>query len=196
MEALPRKFRYTDLAQLDSELRWELIDGRPYALPSPSYLHQAILREFTVALTLHFRGTPCQVLQSPFDVRFSEFDAVQPDLLVSCGYRLRSGFHEGAPDLVVEVLSPSTQRHDRVRKLNLYAAMGVPEYWLVTPHPFLVEVLSNEGGTFRVSGNYASDTLRSPRFSELSLSLLELVALLPQQPDIADEVREYCVVKR
>lgn len=191
MDDSARRYTFTDLQHFDSSRRWELIDGVAYAMSGASRIHQALLRELSLHLTLHFRGRGCEVLQAPFDVRFSERDVVQPDLLVACGEGLRATHHDGAPDLVIEVCSPSTLRHDRLRKFNLYAAAGVPEYWIVTPHPLLFEVLQNQGGHFVTRGIYSdSDLLRSVGFPELQLDLRELAAALPPQPAIEDEVRE------
>ena len=81
------------------------------------------------------------------DSGLSEEDIVQPDLIVVCdANRIKPTHIEGPPTLVIEVLSPSTQAYDRVRKLRLFAASGVQEVWLVTPHPSLVEVLTLDGG--------------------------------------------------
>lgn len=179
------------LDQLDPTKRWELIDGVPYAMSGASLLHQLVLGEFHVALKSHFRGSGCHVLLAPFDVRFSLWDVVQPDLLVACGAGLRTSHHDGPPDLVIEVASPSTFRHDRLRKLRLYSRMNVPEYWLVSPDPLMVEVLRWREGNYEIWGAFAPDSvLRSARFPELQLDLGLLAAALPPQPPIADEVRE------
>ena len=191
MDAPLPRYTYTDLAQWPEDTRWELIDGIAYAISCPSLLHQSILGEIFAALRLHFKGSPCRVILAPFDVKFTENDVVQPDLMVSCGKGLGHQFHEGAPDLVIEILSSTTQRHDRIRKLGLYAAHGVPEYWLVTQHPLIIEVLENVKGAFVHRGAYSDEhQLRSARFPELSLDLKELVAALPPQPPIPGEVRE------
>ena len=142
----PQRFTYSELDNFDPQKRWELIDGIPYCMAGASLLHQAVLGELHVSLKLHFRGGTCRVILAPFEVKFSEYDVVQPDLLVSCNDRLGHRFQEGSPELVVEILSPSTLRHDKLRKLNLYAKEGVPEYWIVTPHPLLIEVLQNREG--------------------------------------------------
>jgi Uma2 family endonuclease len=189
-ESVPR-YTYRDLQSFDATQRWELIDGQPYAMSGASRLHQELSRELLVHLTSQFRKTNCRVFSAPFDVRLSEHDVVQPDLLVTCGDGLRPTHHEGAPDLVIEICSPSTIRHDRLRKLNLYAASGVAEYWIVTPHPLLVEVLQNDHGSFLMRGVYSeTEQLRGHRFPELRLNLAEIAAALPPQPPIPDEVRE------
>ena len=106
------------------------------------------------------------------------------------GWLFKLGVLDYAGGLVVEIVSPSTQRHDRLRKLSLYAHSGVAEYWLVTPHPFLVEVLRNVNGSFSIAQVCNEhDTLKSPAFPDLSLDLAELFAQLPPQPPI-EEVRE------
>ncbi|MCA9795268.1 MAG: Uma2 family endonuclease [Candidatus Eremiobacteraeota bacterium] len=190
MEAPQRRYTYADRLAWAVETRWELIDGVAYAMSSSNLVHQALLGELFMHLKLNLKDSRCRVVMAPFDVKFSDHDVVQPDLLVSCSHRLGHQFHDGPPDLCVEILSPSTQRHDRMRKLRLYAAHGVSEYWLVTPSPLLVEVLENVEGAFVTRGVYSDgQTLPSPRFPELELNLDEVLAALPPQPPL-DEVRE------
>ena len=187
----PQRFTYKDLERFDPDKRWELIDGIPYGMAGATLLHQALVGELYLALRNHFGQGPCKVVLSPFDVKFSEKDVVQPDLLVSCGDSLGFRFQDGPPELVIEVLSPSTLRHDKLRKLNLYAQMGVPEYWLVTPHPLLIEVLENRDGSYVTSGVFAAEhCLRSVVFPTLALELQAVAEALPPQPPIEDEVRE------
>ena len=187
----PQRYTYDDLGSFDPAKRWELIDGIPYGMAGASYLHQAVVGELHFALRAHFGRGNCKVVLAPFDLKFTERDVVQPDLLVSCNDRLGFCFQDGPPELVIEVLSPSTLRHDKLRKLNLYAKEGVPEYWLVTPHPLLVEVLENREGSFLTRGVYGvGHTLRSGVFPELSIDLNAVAEALPPQPPIEDEVRE------
>lgn len=191
MDAPLPRYTYADLQQWKGDTRWELIDGQPFAMSSPNLLHQSILGELFVVLKSHFRGGPCRVVLAPFDVKFSEHDVVQPDILVSCGERLGPAFHHGPPDLVIEILSKSTLRHDRIRKLNLYARQGVGEYWLVTPQPLMVEVLHLQQDSYVTRGAYdQADLVRSLRFPDLAVDLQELAAQLPPQTPIVDEVRE------
>ena len=175
----------------DSE-RWEIIGGEAFAMsPSPGTRHQGILVELTTQLQLHFRGKACGVFAAPMDVKLSEADVVQPDLLVVCeNDRIKPTHIEGAPTLVVEVLSPSTAFRDRGRKLKLYAASGVQEVWLVTPFPSSVEVLVLAGDSYRISGVYGKgDRMKSPAFAELEIDLRE-VFNFPLEPGELRVVKE------
>lgn len=192
MDFQPRRLTCADYqARNDSDHRCELLDGHFYAMGSPSAAHQSIVLSLALQLGPQLAAGPCRLWLSPFDVKLSEHDLVQPDLFISCDPdRIRPGHLEGPPDLIIEVLSTSTLRHDRVRKLNLYARCGVKEYWLVTPHPFLIEVMRNVSGMYTVSGTYTEEhELVSPVFPQLKLELASVLANLPPQPPI-DEVRE------
>lgn len=189
---IPKRLTYADLDRLDPDQRWELIDGVAYAMSSPTMLHQLVIGELHLALRQHFKkGSLCRVLLAPFDVLLSDHDVVQPDLLVSCSGKLEMAFHRGAPELAIEVLSKSTARHDRLRKLNLYARAGVREYWLVTPDPFMLEILSLTPDGFLHKGTYSgNDRPQSSVFPELTLDLGEIQSALPEPPPLPGEVRE------
>lgn len=191
MEAFPHQLTRKDLATLDQKTRWELIDGVAYAMSGASKLHQLLLLQFASRLEAHFRGSACEVVMAPYDVKLSEHDVVQPDLLVSCSGRAGSHEHEGPPDLVIEIVSPSSHRHDRVRKMNLYSRAGVPEFWLISPHPFSLEVYARLNNHLAVHGCYEKGSHRvSARFPELLLDLDALLATLPPQPAVPGEVCE------
>lgn len=154
--------------------RWEIIGGEAFDMtPAPVVVHQAISSELQFRLMAQFAGKKCRVFGAPIDVKLSDEDVVQPDLIVVCNRKQILETHiEGPPALVIEILSPSSLRHDRVRKLELYARSGVKEFWLVTPEPSLVEVLVLEGASYRLHGGYGPDeTLRSPRFPKLKPAL-------------------------
>lgn len=191
--ALEKSFDWNDYRSWDDGERRELIGGEAYLMsPAPSSRHQDVVGSLFGHLFEHFRGRGCRPFVSPIDVKLSEHDVVQPDVVVICD---RSSLHEthieGPPDLVIEVLSPSTQRHDRVRKLRLYAHTGVQEYWLVQPYPALIEVLYLEDGLYRVAGTYTErDVLHSPSFPELALDLAEIFTLSIPPSERIDEVRE------
>ncbi|MBR1496499.1 MAG: Uma2 family endonuclease [Oscillospiraceae bacterium] len=157
--ALPKEKRYTyaDLLEWE-EGRFELYDGEAVALASPSILHQRISVEISTQLALFLRGKPCQVFSAPLDVRLFEKagepleftdTVVQPDILVVCdpGKLDRSGVR-GAPDLVVEILSPATKYYDKRLKYQLYERAGVREYWIVDPDTRSVAVHVLTDGRF------------------------------------------------
>ncbi len=123
--------------------RWELIDGVPYGMsPAPTRRHQDILVELSRQLSNFLLDKPCRIYVAPFDLILPENDevdddvdtVVQPDLLVICNREiLTSAGARGVPDLIVEILSPSTARKDTLEKFLLYERKGVREYWIVDP---------------------------------------------------------------
>ena len=142
-----KHYTYADYCTWDDGERWELIDGVAYAMASPSQAHQSVLGEIHRQLANFLIGHPCKVFLSPFDVRLDadkeDDTVVQPDLLVVCDKTKLDGKScKGAPDLVIEIVSPSSSRHDRLLKFNKYLESGVKEYWIVEPHDKIVTVFS------------------------------------------------------
>jgi len=176
-----------------SEQRCEWIGGQLFAMsPSPGSWHQQIAGELYVALKSFLRHKPCRVFIAPLDVRLSADDIVQPDLLVVCDtQQIKSTHIAGPPALVIEILSPATLQHDRLRKVNLYARCGIQEYWLVTTYPGLVEVLALVDGSYRIAGTYApEDTLRSKVLPGLELPLEPIFAFPLEGGEPPEYVRE------
>ena len=147
--------------------------------PSPQTPHQRAVMRLSVRLwqfvDSHKLG---EVFGAPFDVVFSEFDVVEPDLLyiskARAGVLTRRNV-QGAPDLVVEVLSESTARVDRSIKLKLYGKFGVHEYWIIDPEGRSAEIYRRgEEGLTLVAKLSAEDALISPMFPGFSLPLREL----------------------
>lgn len=142
--------QYLELVE-QSEQRYELIDGVIYNLASPSYNHQHAISELMGTFYNWFRGKSCTPLTSPFDVTITKREdnicVVQPDLLVICDKENidEKGKYHGIPTLVVEVLSPSTQRKDLLVKMDLYTQWGVQEYWIVDPKNQQVVVYTVDG---------------------------------------------------
>ena len=141
-EQLQQKYTYADYAQWPEDERWELIDGVPYAMTAPQRLHQKIVSELSRQVGNYLQGKPCEVYVAPFDVRLprqDEADAkvetvVQPDLSVICDpSKLDKQGCRGAPDWIIEVLSPSTALKDMNTKRGLYERHGVQEYWIIHP---------------------------------------------------------------
>ena len=121
--------------------------------PAPSPLHQRIVGELFFSLRTHFGKSGCSVYIAPFDVQVDitdEFTIVQPDISVFCDdNRVGVQRAKGAPELIVEVLSPSTALKDRNNKFNLYERTGVEEYWLVDPLNETIEVYGLLEGRYR-----------------------------------------------
>lgn len=140
------KYSYVDYCTWDNNERWELIDGVAYALsPAPTPAHQRISRELSFQFNSFLKGKLCEVFTAPFDVRLNadkeNNTVVQPDLVVICDHsKIDEGGCRGVPDLIIEILSPSTARQDRMVKFQKYQQAGVQEYWLVDPETKTVQV--------------------------------------------------------
>jgi Uma2 family endonuclease len=139
-EKLP--FTYADYKawELKQGERYEVIHGVAYAMAAPNANHQSILMDLSIQIGSFFRGKPCKVYPAPYDVRpFYEEDesdttVVQPDIVVVCDKEKRGPEGcRGAPDLVVEILSPSNTAIEMERKFDVYREAGVREYWIVNP---------------------------------------------------------------
>ncbi len=135
-----RKYTYEDLQNFEDEKRYELINGELYLMSSPTTLHQEIVGEIYAQLHNYLKGKKCQAFVSPLDVCLSgvknpknEYNVVQPDILVVCDENkiTKNMGIQGAPDLIIEVLSPTSKKHDTFVKYNLYQYYGVKEYWIV-----------------------------------------------------------------
>lgn len=137
------RFTYRQYRTWPDSERWELLEGHAWAMsPAPTTRHQRLLLKLAGRLQAFLEGKPCEVFIAPFDVLLpagreedDEVDSlVQPDLSVFCDPdKLRESGARGAPDLVIEILSPSTARKDQGEKFDLYARRGVREYWVVDP---------------------------------------------------------------
>ena len=138
-----RRYTYGDYLNWPEGERWELVEGRAYALtPSPTEKHQDASAELTAILREYFKGKPCRAFAAPFDVRLPEASekdesietVVQPDLLVVCDpAKLDGKGVRGAPDLTIEILSESTAARDLGEKLQLYEKHGVRCYIIADP---------------------------------------------------------------
>lgn len=148
------RYTYADYAKWDDGNRWELIDGVPFMMsPAPSPNHQRIIAALTADFYAYLRGKPCEVFPAPFDVRLdadAEDDTVvQPDLSIICDpKKVDDKGCKGAPDMVVEILSPSTRERDQGIKLRKYLAAGVREYWIVDEAQRLLYVYSLENSDY------------------------------------------------
>jgi Uma2 family endonuclease len=149
--------------------RYELIEGELYVSTAPDLIHQRAAGKIHIAFAKYLEQHPIgEILLGP-GVILSDYDGVIPDLVYLSNKRreeIATGARiYGAPNLVVEILSPGTQNRerDRKKKLRLYAKFGVEEYWIVDPRLRAIEVYRREGGTLKLSITVVSDeTLTSP----------------------------------
>lgn len=182
---IDKKYTYADYLTWPDEERWEIIGGEAYDMtPAPSIGHQQSVIKLAGVFDAFFRGKQCITLIAPTDVVLDETNIVQPDLLVVCDReKITDANIQGAPDMVIEVLSPSTKLKDKREKKSLYERFGVKEYILVHPQDGMVD-------RYRlVEGRYLSEdvfnwdeTLTSYAFPDLTLNLWEIFGKeLPQQ---------------
>ena len=146
-----KKYTYSDYLSWPDEERWELIGGLAYNMtPSPSFLHQKITGRFYSRLERALSGGPCVPVIAPTDVVLSDHDVVQPDIFVVCDEKKITDENiRGAPDVIVEVLSPSTALRDKREKKQLYERYGVKGYIIIDPILQYVERFQlGEDGTY------------------------------------------------
>jgi Uma2 family endonuclease len=138
------KFTHADLLEMpDDGKRREIIEGELFVTPSPNLDHQRISRRLELAVANYLEAHPIgEIFDAPMDVILSDFDVLEPDLLIVLNEHreILKTWVEGTPDLVVEILSPSTSQRDRGLKLKAYARHGVTEYWIVDPEQRAIEV--------------------------------------------------------
>ena len=179
-EKLELSYTYCDYSTWPDNERWELINGEAYAMTAPQRLHQGIVFELGAQIRNYLQGKPCKGYCAPFDVRLprkNEADdkietVVQPDISVICDpAKLDKLGCRGAPDWIIEVLSPTTALKDMNTKRSLYELHGVKEYWLVHPeeHWLMVYGLDDQGryGKPDVFGMDAATPVR--QFPDLSI---------------------------
>ena len=176
-------YTYADYLRWPDDERWELIGGIAYNMtPAPSTTHHRVSRELFFQFVGHLKGKKCEVFNAPFDVRLpapgeSDLTAstvVQPDLVVVCDpAKLDEQGCKGAPDLVVEILSPATAAKDLKEKFVLYERVGVEEYWIVHPVEKAVTVYRRgpEGLYGRPSVYTAGDRVPVGFLPELEIDL-------------------------
>ena len=177
---------YEDYLNTPEGERYELLDGELVMVPAPNMTHQTLVIELAALLHIFLKQHALgRVYVAPTDVEFwsgNEKEVVQPDILFISAERdhiLTEANVQGAPDLVIEILSPYTQSRDRGYKCDLYARHGVGEYWLVDPDAKRIEILLLSAGDFEIGGNYGpEDTLISPTLHGFRLNLAEIFGAL------------------
>jgi Uma2 family endonuclease len=175
MKAAYPRVSFADLEKWPEDgRRYELYDGEVYEVPSPFPLHQMVSARVYLALAGYVRKHGGIVLYAPLDIVLTEYDVVQPDLLLFTHEREHlidaRAVTRVPPDLAIEILSPGTATHDRGRKKQLLARHGVREFWLVDPEAERIEVYSLNGDQFVLADvASAGAAVRSPLLPELAL---------------------------
>jgi len=176
-EDLKKRYTYAEYCTWDDDHRWELIDGIPYNMtPAPTTRHQRISGYLFSAISEFLRGKMCTPFFAPTDVVFDDHNVVQPDLLVVCDRgKITDANIQGAPDLVIEILSPATGRKDRREKKGLYERFGVREYMVLDPANETLERLILSDGRYGQPDVFGWDeTMNLFVFPELELRLWEV----------------------
>lgn len=166
--ALPQEngYTYADVLEWEDGTRYELVGGIPVMMSPPSRVHQKISGELYLQIGNYLRGKKCEIYHAPFGVRLFEQDndspddvdtLVEPDITIVCDpNKLDAKGCKGAPDMVIEILSPATRKHDRLIKFGLYQRAGVKEYWIVDPESQMVMVHVMEEGQYPSPEVYTS----------------------------------------
>jgi Uma2 family endonuclease len=165
---------YSDLQQLPEDgSRYELYDGEVSVIAAPLPRHQRVSRELLAVLLAYTKARGGEVLATPIDIVFSDYDVVQPDLVLFCTARQQliraDQAIRHAPDIAIEILSPSTTSTDRGRKMQLLARYGIPEYWLVDPRELGVEIYCLQSGSYVLARSTShDDVVRSTVLPDLA----------------------------
>ncbi|MGE4273995.1 MAG: Uma2 family endonuclease [Desulfitobacterium sp.] len=174
-------YSFADYLTWDETERWEIIDGSPYMQSAPSRIHQEISLGLLMQFGNYLKDKRCKIYHAPFCVRLDveEDDSavknvVEPDITIICdSSKLDEKGCKGSPDMIIEILSPSTAKTDKVIKFNKYEKAGVKEYWILEPDQKLVSVF-----LLQVNNRYGrpemytdEDTIRVSIFSDLEINL-------------------------
>ena len=170
------KFTVDDYMTAPEEKRYQLLAGEMVLAPSPTSRHQRLLRRLSAALDRFVTENALgEVWFAPLDVVLSDYDVAQPDLLFVSNARagiVTEANIQGAPDLVVEVLSPASTQYDRGYKRTLYGRSGVLEYWIVDPESRTVEVyVAGDRGLDHRATYSGGETLTSQLLTDLAIDL-------------------------
>lgn len=177
---LPKEQSYTikDIYDLPDGQRAELIDGVIYDMAPPSYMHQKLTMELSGTIRNYIKSKAgfCEVLPAPFAVFLNNDDKtyVEPDISVICDKnKLSDRGCEGAPDWIIEIVSPSSQKMDYLIKLRKYQTAGVREYWIVNPASETIQIYSFEGAEDSAQYSF-SDTIKPSIYDDLEICISDL----------------------
>ncbi len=167
---------------LPEDIRAEVFDGQMYYMASPSEIHQTISTELTTILNIYIKSKKgsCKVFHAPFDVKLDDtpLTIVQPDLMIVCDKDKLDGKRcNGAPDFIIEIISPSNPADDYVRKLYYYKNYGVREYWIIDPRRKTVTVNYFEKNMLNIQYSFDS-TIKVNIYDDLLINISEIADLL------------------
>ena len=191
-QPVEKYYTYADILSWDEDVRAEIINGELYMMSPPLRIHQDISVALEGQILDFLRDKSCKMYHAPFGVRLFEQEndtpdkvdtVVEPDIVVVCDQNKLDKYGcKGAPDLIIEILSPSTARRDRFVKLNLYNSAKVREYWIVDPFNYTVEVLlPDENGRLMVSAVYTRED--TAPVTVLPGCMIDLTSVFPESED-------------
>lgn len=170
-------YTYKDLKDFPENERWELIDGIPYLQAAPTWQHQEILGNLFFQIKGYLIGKECKVFMSPFDVclesKEDSKNVFQPDIVIICDLnKLKKTGYFGSPTIAIEIISPSTAKHDRIKKFNKYLDAKVQEYWIIEPTEKIIEIFTLKDNQY-IRSAYSEDdkTIDVKTFSGLQIDL-------------------------
>lgn len=181
-----KEFTYADYKGWPENERWEIIDGEAFMQAAPSWQHQKLSVELARQISNYLINKPCMVFSAPFDLCLSEYNEdddnirniFQPDIVVVCDEsKLRKTGYFGVPSLIIEILSPSTARADKLTKFNKYEKAGVKEYWIVDSENKVIDVfILQENNRYERSDVYTfKDKVKVSIFNEFEMDLSMVV---------------------
>lgn len=185
MPALQPQHQITSLEQyeaLPEDVRAEVFDGQIYYMASPSQIHQSILLELSTLINSYVKSRKgdCKVFPAPFDVKLSDhpFTIVQPDIMIVCDKdKLDENRCNGAPDFIIEIVSPGNPSDDYIRKAYYYKNYGVREYWIVDPKRRMVTVNYFERDIINVVYSFDA-TIKVNIYDDLYIDFSDIADLL------------------
>lgn len=176
-----RKWRYKDIKDWDDDNRYEIINGKLYMLASPSTIHQMIIVKIATQIANYLDGKPCEPFIAPMNVfldgKVDESSKyIQPDIFVVCDRnKIAENEIQGAPDFVIEILSPSSTSKDKLGKFKQYEKYKVKEYWIVDPKNHQIQMYFLENDKYTDKGKYSfRKPIKSNLFLDLYIDLCEL----------------------
>ncbi len=185
-----KKYTYQDYKNWPDDERWEIIDGTAYNMsPAPKIKHQRISGNiyFSIRNQLKQKGSGCDLFNAPTDIVFDDFNVVQPDIFIVCDKnKITEDNIKGAPNLIIEIASPSTELKDRREKKNLYEKFGVNEYIIVFPEREYLERYTLCNNKYEAPEIFNWDETLKLKAFDIEISLWEIFEKEPPKKEKED----------